>query len=386
MKRVLMVQPDMRPSGGGTGVSAWILQALAEEHEVTVLTMWPFDVEQINQYHGTRLRASDFTHLTAYRWAGRWLERVPVTTSLLRFHLMLRAARKIRQRYHAVITYNEGFVGAPTLQYVHFPWRYLPRPDAPACWHQNPVLRGVLWAYYALCTRLSSDSLEGVRRNLTLTNSAWTAEKYRQCYGVLPQPVYPPIVHAFPDVPWEAREQGFVCIGRFAPEKNLDRVIAVVAGLRERGHTLRLHLIGSKDANDRSNYLHYVREQATRHGDWISLHVNPSRAELGEIVAAQRFGIHAMVDEHFGMAVAEMLVAGCVPFAHRSGGTVEILGHEESLLYNDVDEAIDKIDTLLRNQEELHRVRAGLQARRGEFSAERFVHEIQQAVRLLSQQ
>jgi len=50
----------MSPPGGGNGVAAWMLQALASEHDVTMLTWWPMDVGLMNRFWGTSLRAGDF--------------------------------------------------------------------------------------------------------------------------------------------------------------------------------------------------------------------------------------------------------------------------------------------------------------------------------------
>ena len=47
--RLLFMQPLLAPPGGGAGVAAWMLQALREEHEITLLT-YPVVVGQ-----GTRL-------------------------------------------------------------------------------------------------------------------------------------------------------------------------------------------------------------------------------------------------------------------------------------------------------------------------------------------
>jgi hypothetical protein len=61
-----------------------------------------------------------------------------------------------------------------------------------------------------------------------------------------------------------------------------------------------------------------------------------TRDELRAAVASHRYGIHAMEEEHFGMGPAEILSAGCLLFAHDSGGPVEILGGEERLLLGGV--------------------------------------------------
>ena len=59
-RSVLLIQPSLQPPGGGNGVAAWMLQALADVHRVTVLTWTPVDVESINRFFGTTLTRSSF--------------------------------------------------------------------------------------------------------------------------------------------------------------------------------------------------------------------------------------------------------------------------------------------------------------------------------------
>jgi glycosyltransferase involved in cell wall biosynthesis len=86
-----------------------------------------------------------------------------------------------------------------------------------------------------------------------------------------------------------------------------------------------------------------------------------------------------MVDEHFGMAVAEMARAGCITFAHASGGPREIL-EDARLLYDDADDAVAKILAVLRSAE-LQAELGRHVARRGAcYSAERFTTTIRELV------
>ena len=60
MKRVLLVQPSMQPPGGGNGVAAWVLQALAGEHRDTVLSWQPVEIDPINRFFGTTLQPGEY--------------------------------------------------------------------------------------------------------------------------------------------------------------------------------------------------------------------------------------------------------------------------------------------------------------------------------------
>ena len=55
-----------------------------------------------------------------------------------------------------------------------------------------------------------------------------------------------------------------------------------------------------------------------------------------------------MKNEHFGIAVAEMMQAGCITFIHDSGGQTEIVNLRE-LRYQTKEEAIEKIIQVLKD-------------------------------------
>jgi hypothetical protein len=113
---------------------------------------------------------------------------------------------------------------------------------------------------------------------------------------------------------------------------------------------------------------------------WITLHGALSRAALVRLVAANRYGLHAMHEEPFGMAVAEMVRGGCIVWVPRSGGQVEIVGGHPRLTYATREEAVASILRTLADPAEQAALRAHLAARRDLLSAERFMREIRDTV------
>jgi glycosyltransferase involved in cell wall biosynthesis len=191
---------------------------------------------------------------------------------------------------------------------------------------------------------LSGTSMARVRANRTLVNSGWVAQRYRDTHGVPAETLHPPAVGPFPDVPWEARENGVVCIGRLSPEKRLEVVIEIVDQLRARGHPLHLHLVGTPD---NESYTATVRRLGAERADWATLHERLSRQALCGLIARQRYGLHGMLDEHFGMAVAELVSAGCIVLVPDGGGQREIVGADPRLLYRSVDEGADRLAAVI---------------------------------------
>jgi hypothetical protein len=76
-----------------------------------------------------------------------------------------------------------------------------------------------------------------------------------------------------------------------------------------------------------------------------------------------------------------MVRAGCVVFTPRSGGQVEIIGHEDRLLFETDEEAVEKIAHVLGRPGEQKMLREYLATRQELFSTERFKREIAEIVR-----
>lgn len=373
MTRVLLVQPSLLPPGGGNGVANWMIQALRDDHEVTVLTWQPIDVARVNRYYGTSLRPADLRVLRVpARW--RWpVQALPTPVAHLRRCVLLRACRRIADAYDVVVTaHNEADFGPRRgVQYVHYPWTH-ERPRGDVRWYH---LTWLVNAYYRACEWLGGIDFERMKANVTLANSAWTAGLLRDRLGVEARVLHPPIAGEFPDTPWERRRDGFVCLGRFSREKRLGALVEIVERLREGRPDLTLSIVASgDDAVYESEIRAFVRARP-----WVTIHSDIARSDLIELLATHRWGIHGMSAEHFGMAVAELVRAGCVVFAPHDGGQVEILD-DERLTYADADDAVAKIRAVMDDAELLLDLREHLEARGAAFSAERFMTEVREVV------
>ncbi len=377
MKKVLLVQPSLHPPGGGNGVAVWVIEALKREHTVSVLTWRPVHLVPINRHFGTSLSPADFTVRMTYPALHHLLDHTPASLDLLKTSLLLRTAKRMKDHYDLILTVNnEADLGRRGIQYVHFPWAFLPRPPVDLRWyHFSPTM---VDAYYRLCVWISGFSSDRMKQNLTLVNSNWTGTKVKECYGIGSTTLYPPVPGVFSDVPWAEREDGFVCIGRISPEKELEKIIDILTVVRTQRWPVHLHIIG---AHDNSGYYERVRQRVHQNASWVFLNENLSREELAHLVTQHRYGIHGMAEEHFGMAVAEMVEAGCIVFVPRGGGQMEIVAGEERLLYKTPAEAIAKITRTLSDAGEQTALRSYLATRKELFSTELFVRRIQEIVR-----
>ena len=339
-KRVLVVHPRVTAVGGGSSVAAWTLQALREHCDLSLATLQPLDCDALNRTWGTSLRASDVRlHVAPPRYRNL-LHLMPTPGALLETCLTMRLAKGLDRQHHYDVlfgTHNEADFGRRGITYVHYPWVYLPRPREEIRWfHRIP---GAVGAYRFLCQRISRGSNEGLRRNVTIANSSFIAGRVRQAHGIGSMVVFPPVTSDFPDTPWEQRQPAMIAVGRINGCKRWEMAVAVVEEVRRRGHDLALTLIGHRDD---PKYLERLQGLAATR-PWFRMRWDLTREELLVAVASHRYGIHTMENEHFGMGPAEIVRAGCLLFAHNSGGPVEILGGESGLLFDDVAQAADKI-------------------------------------------
>lgn len=204
---------------------------------------------------------------------------------------------------------------------------------------------------------------------MIISNSEWSAALFREHFGIETRVLYPPVVEAgFPRVPYERRENGFVCIGSVTPEKRMDALIRIIGGVRQRGHDVHLHVLGGLDD---SPFGRELERLAALHAGWVRLEGRVGGQAKRDLIARHRFGIHGREHEPFGIAVAEMIKAGCIPFVPNGGGQTEIANHP-NLIYRDDEDAVNKIDAVLRDcqmQESLlEHLRVGAQR----FSLEAF--------------
>ena len=379
-RRLLYVAVNLNPPGGGQCVGAWALQSLREEWQITILCAEPPDYAALNRHFGTSLVATDFSILQA-PWLIRQTFRFdPDPYSFQRAAWLMRMAQNHSRHFDVVLgTDNEMDFGPKGIQYVHYPYLFRHKERVDAVDRVPPMQRiaAVFSGRYRPWMLTSRIRFERVQANLTLVNSAWTAQVVRDRYGQQPTVLYPPVRWPPVTVPWSQRDDAFVSLGRIETGKRQLEAIDILERVRRRGHAVRLEIIG--DIFD-PEYARLVTTRAREAGSWVRLHHGIERSRLEEIVGNCRYGLHTMLDEHFGIAVAEMVRAGCIVFVPDSGGQVEIVGDEAALQYGSDDAAVERICGVLENAQEQARLLQGLAGRRDLFSETAFGSRLRQLV------
>lgn len=364
--RVLLIQRTLAPPGGGNAVGAWMLHALAGTHDVDTLTLCGWSPEETNAFYGTAIPEGVVRHVVARPW--RWLALISNDRlHRLRRAALLRRARQLDSRYDLLITTDDfGAFEKPGIQYLNYP-EGTPRATA---------LAALVSLYFRFCDWWMGVPWSRAARNLTLANSRWTATRLAGTGEM--RVLYPPVVDTGCGEPWASRANAFLCVGRFHPSKRIETVMSIVQRLR--AHAIpdaRLIIVGSViDAG----YAHRLTQAAARLGSWIEFREDLSRSELNALMGRCRYGVHAMEDEHFGMATAEMVRAGCLVLAHRSGGSIEVVDGASELLWVNQDEAVARASALSRDAALRELLRARLRRHEPQFSTERFVQNIRAIV------
>jgi glycosyltransferase involved in cell wall biosynthesis len=230
--------------------------------------------------------------------------------------------------------------------------------------------------YRRSCLAIARATPPGLRRNLTLANSQFSAGKIRLAHQTGAQVVHPPVPGNFAQGPWERRRLAVVAVGRIHPGKRWDMAVDIVESVRKRGHALELTLIGHGDDVAYAGRLEAMA--ATR--PWFRILRDVNRSELLAELSRHRYGIHTMHEEHFGIAPAELQRAGCITFVHNSGGPVEIVGGDTRVTFDAVEDAGERIARVIETPALEHELRGQVAERGNWFSADRFCDSVREIV------
>jgi glycosyltransferase involved in cell wall biosynthesis len=307
----------------------------------------------------------------------------PDPFSAQRLAWLMRSCQSRCNEYDVVVsTDDEIDFGRPGVQYTHYPHMERHLQDFRRLEGLSPGQKflGLLTGKVRPWLFISGIRLSRLRRNRMVTNSHWTAHRIKQVYGVDAVVLYPPVLWSGAIPGWAERKPAFVALGRLSPDKRLMEMIDIIERVRERGFPVELEIIGNEDQVAGQAFIRQLETRIARAGDWVHLHDSISRPELETVISRCRFGLHAMIDEHFGIAVAEMMRAGCIVFVPDNGGQVEIIGNEPGLRYGSDDDAVEKICKLLMDEKEQLRLQSSLGHRSELFSELKFMEGMREVV------
>ncbi|TRY73648.1 hypothetical protein TCAL_12485 [Tigriopus californicus] len=182
----------------------------------------------------------------------------------------------------------------------------------------------------------------GRQSDVVMVNSSWTEEHINDIWQANHvQRVYPPCdIDVFRQIPRRSNPDGIqtlVSLGQFRPEKDHPLQIRSMAKIRDKllrredrsneenekaWEKLKLVLIGGC-RNDEDEARVQDLKDLCKHlavDENVEFKVNLPYDKLKEEMGQGLIGLHTMWNEHFGIAVVEMLASGLITLAHRSGG------------------------------------------------------------------
>jgi glycosyltransferase involved in cell wall biosynthesis len=377
---LLFISNDFYASGGGNCVVAWSLMALRKHWDITLFCAKVPNLDEINKHFGTDLKVQDFRIRKLPFPLSEINHLDPDPFSIQRGAWLMRLCKRQSQKFDAVMSCSDEFdFGRRGIQYTHYP--YMQR-HIDTFLSLEGLSSGQRWRKFFIgklrpWLLISGITLEAIKNNLMVTNSNWTADVIREVYGVESLVVYPPVRWEGPERPVEERRNSFVALGRLSPAKRYLEIIDIIEQVRARGFAIELEIIGDEDTVAGDDYVQEIRNRIATAGDWVRLNKSISRIELENLVSQCRFGIHGMIDEHFGIAPAELMRGGCVVFVQNSGGQVEIVGENPELRYGSDSDAVEKICRVLSDQETQSRLRQSLHERSALFGESHFMCQMQ---------
>lgn len=356
--------------GGAEAVALWILEALQEDFAVTLYTIAPVDLNQLNSMYGTHLSGEKIQVRPSFSPSLSQIANLGMSVNeivkMAMVYLSIRDFKKESARYDAVFSaFNAIDMGRPGLQYLH--WiNVVEKTIEKAPFWQQQLMR---W------TNFSHDRLKS---NLSISNSQYTADQVKKTYGIDSKVVFPPVATEIDALAWQDKDNAFVCSGRLVQAKSPHRVISILKAVRDKGFDIKLYITGGGGNTHEYRYQRTLRKIIQANSDWVYLYEDLPYKEYLAILARCRYGLH-WKSEPFGISVAEMLKAGTIPFIKSHGGQVEIIGEENvDLLFSTDQEAAQKIVQVLSNENLQSKLRNTLSERQLLFTTQQFTKQIKE--------
>lgn len=369
-KKVALIHHNiLSHRGGGDLVCAWVLEALTENFDTTFVT-WgkKIDWDEVDRFYGTSIHTRPIKTLYHPILTAFNLENRPYRLIIA---LLERYVKQLNNDFDLLFsTYNELDLGKPGMQYIHGPSRSDEGAKLYLLEFKKSFLRK---AYHDFCDWFSGYDPGNISKNYTLVNSNWTSTVVRQTFGnEMPiETVYPPVLLLSQPQPWEKRKNEFLIVGDILPEKKTHLAVDVIKALRDRGHDVTLKIVG----DSQNEFADFVKSYAKKF-PFVTHAGRLNREKVSQLISETKYGIHMRDYEGFGIAIAEMVRGGAIPFAPNHGGQMEVLGNNPALLFDNVDEAVEKIDRVLKQSDLQRSILEQLSRTGANFSVERFKSQI----------
>ncbi|KAI6238687.1 GDP-Man:Man(3)GlcNAc(2)-PP-Dol alpha-1,2-mannosyltransferase [Aphelenchoides fujianensis] len=369
---IAFVHPYCEMGGGGEVVLWKMLQILAERHPTVPLFVYTRRMSAAEEAELRRKVAERFDfdppadRLRFVQTKSRWLlepENYPRLTLFFQQYVggLLFALECVCRLNPTVAVESTGIPaalpvfrllgGCRVLVYMHYPTittNMIARVAGREARFNNAAFiarSGFLTAakarYYRLFAALYR--LCGRCADVLVVNGSFTAGHIRELWPQEPRLCFPPValdsfagLRSTAERRWAAdRELRIVSLAQFRPEKNHRAQLETLAVLKKTDNMkVKLLLVGGvRNDGDRrlvEDLRRFARELELREGEDFEFEINLKLEEIRTILESSLVALHTMVDEHFGIAVVELMAAGLLTVAHNSGGPrLDIIAEED---------------------------------------------------------
>ncbi|MGY6528984.1 MAG: glycosyltransferase [Cyanobacterium sp.] len=364
-KKKIAVYAPYFAGGGAEAVELGIVDALQDDYEITLFTFVDVNIDKLNKFYSTNISKNNIK--INYILSQPLSKLVSYLSSNNKFfrsfilHSVIAKMRYEKDNYDLLISaYNGVDLGKKGIQYLH--------------WVKVVDGQSNYW------TKIFNFSQDKIKENITITNSHFTAEAVQKVYGLNSQVIYPCVMLEGSQIPWEEKENAFICSGRLVMEKAPHRALNMLKEVRKRGFDIKLYLTGGTSGVYKSKYYRFLKKVVRENNDWVTLCENLSYQEYTQVLNKCKYGVHFKF-EPFGISVAEMMKAGAIPFVKNRGGQMEIVGLDNTELFFEKEkDGVEKIINILKNEEKQKKLKNILNNRQDLFSQTKFYQEMKKVV------
>jgi glycosyltransferase involved in cell wall biosynthesis len=370
MKKILIGYPYWG-RGGAEVATMWLIEALKNDFEVSLITRGGFDLDELNQVSSTQLKSGEFKmiqlpfhHLLSQTkggliWQGVYYRMCRIYAR--QFDLCITASRTI----------NWGKPAVHILSDVEWNEELMEKYG-----DREPSKKGLIHRLYSFASQLAEGkSRHNIASDFFIANSQWTAKVSRPYMKQESTVVYPPVPQSHEQHPITSRQNSFLYLGRISSEKRIDIAIRILEKVRVDYPELQFHIAGAFESSPYCQQISEICQQK----EWIHIHGALYGQKKEEILQQYRYYINARASEPFGISTAEMIQAGMIPFAFKDGGQQEII-IDDRLVFQTEEEAVVKIKWVLANANQMQPIIENLQSNVEKFSANHFIENMNHCI------
>lgn len=398
IKNVGLFHVPCHANGGGEKVLWAIVNKLLEEKKYNIYIYSDIIkdktemIGKVNRFFGYNLKESDFTLVelqTAYlTYSDHWKVFSRYLEGLSHFLVAMDALNNFMPDVF-IETFTAHFAppmvkllnpNLKVITYVHYPFT---SPTVisdywDGAMNSNSGIKKRLFNAFKLVYHYGLYLIYkcmGYFNDVCYTNSSWTQRHMVGNWGSKCQVLYPPCnVDEFWSQEFDKKSNSIVSLGQYRNEKRHNIQLDMMKYHMEKNPNSKtiFKIIGSGKFEESQRIYEGLQRRVKNEGiKNVELLKDVKFDELMRLIKEARFGVHTMIDEHFGISVVEMLAGGLITLAHNSAGPKDdILGNHTHALYgylaNDDKEFNTTLHTLIENyndpakrEQMLARVKAG---------------------------